>query len=130
MQALGEVEGYAGTEGRVLATGERILLPDATRYVRQQALGRRIHRLNNRRPAQLLRPVHHGNLGYGRCVSTIYTNDVYAVDYPLGSGDNVFSPFAGGTVTFALGETTLTRTTASSWSFRLTTASTGACQHT
>jgi len=43
----------------------------------------------------------HGNLGYGRCVSKIYKNDMYAVDYPLGSGDAVFSPFAGGKVTFA-----------------------------
>jgi murein DD-endopeptidase MepM/ murein hydrolase activator NlpD len=43
----------------------------------------------------------HGNYGYGRCVSKIYTNDMYAVDYPLGSGDVVFSPFAGGKVTFA-----------------------------
>ena len=72
----------------------------------------------------------HGSLGYGRCNSPYYTNDMYAIDYPLDFGDVVFSPFRGGTVTFALGETTLTRTTASSWSFRLTTASTGACQHT
>ncbi len=43
----------------------------------------------------------HGNLGYGRCVAKIYTNDMYAVDYPLGKGDVVFSPFKGGTVTFA-----------------------------
>lgn len=43
----------------------------------------------------------HGNYGYGRCVSKIYTNDMYAVDYPLGSGDVIFSPFAGGTVVFA-----------------------------
>ena len=43
----------------------------------------------------------HGSLGYGRCISKIYTNDMYAVDYPLGSGDAVFSPFAGGKVTFA-----------------------------
>lgn len=43
----------------------------------------------------------HGNLGYGRCVSTYYTNDKYAVDYPLNRGDVVFSPFRSGTVTFA-----------------------------
>jgi hypothetical protein len=43
----------------------------------------------------------HGSLGYGRCVSQIYTNDKFAIDYPLGTGDVVFSPFEGGTVTFA-----------------------------
>ncbi len=43
----------------------------------------------------------HGSLGYGRCVSKIYTNDKYAIDYPLGAGDVVFSPFKSGTVTFA-----------------------------
>ncbi len=43
----------------------------------------------------------HGNLGYGRCASTYYTNDKFAVDYPLNRGDYVFSPFAGGVVTFA-----------------------------
>ncbi len=43
----------------------------------------------------------HGNLGYGRCASTYYTNDKFAVDYPLNFGDAVFSPFRGGTVTFA-----------------------------
>ena len=43
----------------------------------------------------------HGNLGYGRCVSTYYVNDMYALDYPLAKGDAVFSPFSGGTVTFA-----------------------------
>lgn len=43
----------------------------------------------------------HGHYGYGRRVSKIYTNDKYAVEYPLGSGDVVFSPFAGGTVVFA-----------------------------
>jgi len=26
-------------------------------------------------------------LGYGRCVAKGYTNDMYAVDYPLGKGD-------------------------------------------
>lgn len=43
----------------------------------------------------------HGNLDYGRCVSTYYVNDKFAIDYPLNSGDVVFSPFESGTVTFA-----------------------------
>ena len=43
----------------------------------------------------------HGNLGYGRCASTYYTNDKFAVDYPLNRGDYVFSPFQKGVVTFA-----------------------------
>jgi hypothetical protein len=43
----------------------------------------------------------HGSLGYGRCDSPSYTNDMYAIDYPLDYGDVVFSPFKGGTVTFA-----------------------------
>ena len=43
----------------------------------------------------------HGSLGYGRCASTYYTNDKFAVDYPLNRGDYVFSPFESGTVTFA-----------------------------
>ena len=43
----------------------------------------------------------HGDLGYGRCASTYYTNDKFAIDYPLNRGDVVFSPFSGGTVTFA-----------------------------
>ncbi|QIN77862.1 peptidoglycan DD-metalloendopeptidase family protein [Rubrobacter marinus] len=43
----------------------------------------------------------HGNLGYGRCSSTYYTNDKFAIDYPLRKGDVLFSPFASGTVTFA-----------------------------
>lgn len=43
----------------------------------------------------------HGNLGYGRCNNANYTNDYHAIDYPLRKGDVVFSPFAGGTVTFA-----------------------------
>ena len=43
----------------------------------------------------------HGNLGYGRCASTYYTNDMYAIDYPLNRGNVVFSPFYRGTVTFA-----------------------------
>ena len=40
-------------------------------------------------------------MGYGRCASTYYTNDKYAIDYPLNRGDVVFSPFAKGTVVFA-----------------------------
>jgi hypothetical protein len=43
----------------------------------------------------------HGSLGYGRCASPYYTNDKFAVDYPLNRGDYVFSPFKSGTVTFA-----------------------------
>ena len=43
----------------------------------------------------------HGNPTYGRCVSTCYVNDKFAIDYPLNSGDVVFSPFKSGTVTFA-----------------------------
>ena len=43
----------------------------------------------------------HGSLGYGRCTSDYYTNDKYAVDYPLDRGNVVFSPFRRGTVTFA-----------------------------
>ncbi len=43
----------------------------------------------------------HGNLGYGRCTKPYYTNDKYAIDYPLKRGDVIFSPFKRGTVTFA-----------------------------
>lgn len=43
----------------------------------------------------------HGSLGYGRCNEPDWANDKYAVDYPLGRGDYVFSPFKCGTVTFA-----------------------------
>ena len=43
----------------------------------------------------------HGRLGYGRCDRRHYTNDKFAVDYPLDRGDPVFSPFKSGTVTFA-----------------------------
>ena len=43
----------------------------------------------------------HGNLGYGRCTEPGWTNDKYAVDYPLDRGDSVFSPFNCGTVTSA-----------------------------
>ncbi|HYZ06132.1 MAG TPA: M23 family metallopeptidase [Rubrobacter sp.] len=43
----------------------------------------------------------HGRLGYGRCDRRHYTNDKFAVDYPLDHGDAVFSPFRSGTVTFA-----------------------------
>jgi hypothetical protein len=43
----------------------------------------------------------HGRLRYGRCHKRLYTNDKFAVDYPLDRGDVVFSPFRRGTVTFA-----------------------------
>jgi murein DD-endopeptidase MepM/ murein hydrolase activator NlpD len=43
----------------------------------------------------------HGRFGYGRCARRYYTNDKFAVDYPLDHGDVVFSPFRRGTVTFA-----------------------------
>lgn len=43
----------------------------------------------------------HGSLGYGRCDRRYYTNDKFAIDYPLGKGDSVYSPFKSGTVTFA-----------------------------
>lgn len=43
----------------------------------------------------------HGNFGYGRCTEKYYTNDKFAVDYPLNKWDYVFSPFACGRVTFA-----------------------------
>jgi murein DD-endopeptidase MepM/ murein hydrolase activator NlpD len=48
----------------------------------------------------------HGNLGYGRCTKPYYTNDKYAIDYPLKRGNVVFSPFKSGTVTFAGRNTT------------------------
>ena len=43
----------------------------------------------------------HGNIGYGRCASNVYTNDKFAIDYFLERGDAVFSPFRAGTVRFA-----------------------------
>ncbi len=43
----------------------------------------------------------HGSIGMGRCASTYYTNDKFAIDYPLDRGDVVYSPFSGGTVVFA-----------------------------
>jgi hypothetical protein len=43
----------------------------------------------------------HGRLEYGRCDRRRYTNDKFAIDYPLDLGDAVFSPFTRGTVTFA-----------------------------
>jgi hypothetical protein len=48
----------------------------------------------------------HGSVGYGRCNRPSYTNDKFAVDYPLDRGDAVFSPFECGTVTFAGRNTT------------------------
>jgi murein DD-endopeptidase MepM/ murein hydrolase activator NlpD len=44
----------------------------------------------------------HGNLDeYGRCDRRHFTNDKFAVDYPLDRGDPIYSPFSSGTVTFA-----------------------------
>jgi murein DD-endopeptidase MepM/ murein hydrolase activator NlpD len=43
----------------------------------------------------------HGRLEYGRCDRRRYTNDKFAVDYPLDRGDAIYSPFRSGTVTFA-----------------------------
>jgi hypothetical protein len=43
----------------------------------------------------------HGNIGMGRCHASGYTNDKYAVDYPLNRGDAIFTPFRCGKVTFA-----------------------------
>lgn len=48
----------------------------------------------------------HGRLGYGRCKARVWTNDKYAIDYPLNRGDVVFSPFNRGKVTFAGRNTT------------------------
>jgi hypothetical protein len=48
----------------------------------------------------------HGGLGYGRCKEPYYTNDKFAIDYPLKEGDVIFSPFKRGTVTFAGRNTT------------------------
>ncbi|HSL00639.1 MAG TPA: peptidoglycan DD-metalloendopeptidase family protein [Rubrobacteraceae bacterium] len=48
----------------------------------------------------------HGRLGYGRCKARVWTNDKYAIDYPLNRGDVVFSPFKRGKVTFAGRNTT------------------------
>jgi Peptidase family M23 len=44
----------------------------------------------------------HGSLDeYGRCNRRHFTNDKFAVDYPLDRGDPIYSPFGSGTVTFA-----------------------------
>lgn len=43
----------------------------------------------------------HGNLGYGRCNKSSYTNDKFAVDYPFNRGDRIYSPFKRGKVMFA-----------------------------
>ena len=43
----------------------------------------------------------HGNIDMGRCDEREYTNDMFAVDYPLNRGDAIFTPFRCGTVTFA-----------------------------
>jgi murein DD-endopeptidase MepM/ murein hydrolase activator NlpD len=43
----------------------------------------------------------HGNYEYGRCVHTYWTNDMYAIDFPLAVGDWVYSPFRKAKVTWA-----------------------------
>jgi hypothetical protein len=43
----------------------------------------------------------HGGIGMGRCDEPEYTNDMFAVDYPLNRGDAIFTPFICGIVTFA-----------------------------
>jgi Peptidase family M23 len=43
----------------------------------------------------------HGAIGYGRCVHTHWTNDMYAIDFPLAVGDPIFSPFRKARVTWA-----------------------------
>jgi hypothetical protein len=49
----------------------------------------------------------HGSLDeYGRCNRRHFTNDKFAVDYPLDRGDPIYSPFGSGTVTFAGRNTT------------------------
>jgi Peptidase family M23 len=48
----------------------------------------------------------HGKLEYGRCNRRHFTNDKFAVDYPLDRGDPIYSPFGSGTVTFAGRNTT------------------------
>jgi hypothetical protein len=43
----------------------------------------------------------HGSIDMGRCHEGNYTNDMFAVDYPLNRGDAIFTPFRCGRVTFA-----------------------------
>jgi hypothetical protein len=43
----------------------------------------------------------HGGIDMGRCHDPYYTNDKFAVDYPLNRGDAIFTPFRCGRVTFA-----------------------------
>ena len=43
----------------------------------------------------------HGGIDMGRCHDPYYTNDKFAVDYPLNRGDPIFTPLRCGTVTFA-----------------------------
>jgi Peptidase family M23 len=43
----------------------------------------------------------HGSIDMGRCHEPDYTNDKFAVDYPLNRGDAIFTPFRCGRVTFA-----------------------------
>ena len=42
----------------------------------------------------------YGNLCYGRCTKPYYTDDKNTIDYPLGCGSVVFSPYKRGTITF------------------------------
>ena len=83
-----------------------------------------VDRLDPDRQPQLLGAQYtHGNYGYDRCNSSYYTNDMYAIDYPLAFGDVVFSPFRRDNVTFA-GRNYSHKPTAFSWSSRPTTANT------
>ena len=43
----------------------------------------------------------HGNIDQGRCIGRYHTNDKFAVDYPFGRGDRIYSPFKKGTVVFS-----------------------------
>ena len=56
---------------------------------------------NSNKRAELLGQYTHGDLGYGRCHEPHYTNDRFAVDYPMDRGDPIWSPFDCGRVTFA-----------------------------
>ena len=42
----------------------------------------------------------HGNLGWGRCAAPNYTNDKFAVDYPMRRGDVLYVPFRRATVRY------------------------------
>lgn len=43
----------------------------------------------------------HGNWGMGACNAAYYTNDLYAIDFYLRSGDRLYSPFRRGYVVYA-----------------------------